>query len=173
VGSHCRRFGSSCARASVPLSRGPRSPVLSPLLQPLAYADRAHARRDRHAHVTTQLQTSTPTPSTSPRTPPPPPCLAHFASAHSSELRAPAFQAHRSFPVARPPAPESITGRARPPSATVLHHHQHSLATVPAPTEVNFPAGPSFLSPPFSLSRRLVAGDRRYRYRTVEPRPRG
>jgi hypothetical protein len=32
---------------------------------------------------------------------------------------------------------------------------------------------PPFLSPPFSLSRRLVTGDRWYRYRAIEPRPLG
>jgi hypothetical protein len=99
------------------------------------------------------------------------PCFAHSTSAHSPELRAPVFQARRSFPVARPPAPEPAAGRARPSSVTVLHHRQAQPRTVPAPPEVNFPVGPSFLSPPFSLSRRLFTGDRRYRYRVVKPRP--
>jgi hypothetical protein len=75
VGTPCRRFGLSCARASMPLSHVPRSSVPSPLLQPLACVDRAHARQDCRAHVATQLQTGTPTPSTSPCTPPLPPAL--------------------------------------------------------------------------------------------------
>jgi hypothetical protein len=59
--------------------------------------------------------------------------------------------------------------RPRACSATV----RHSLAIVPPPPKVNFPVGPTFLSPPFSLSRRLVAGDRWCRYRVVEPRTLG
>jgi hypothetical protein len=152
VGSPCRRFGPSCARVSVPLSRGPRLPVPPPLFQPLACADRAHARRDCRTHVATQLQTGTPTPSTSPRTPPPLPCLTHFASAHSPELRAPVFQAHRSFPVARPPAPEPAAGSARPSSVTVLRHHQAHPRHHSRPIRGEFPRRTFFsLSPVFSV----------------------
>ena len=173
VGSPCRPFGPSCARASVLLSRGPRSPVPSPLLQQLACADRAHARRDRRAHIATQLQTGTPTPSTSPRTHPSPPASlisplpTHLSCAH------PLFNLAGASPspgLLRPNLPPVELGRRRRPcSATV----RHSLGTVPAPPEVNFPAGPSFLSPLFSLSHRLVTGDHRYQYRAVEPRPLG
>jgi hypothetical protein len=153
VGSPCRRFGPSCARATVSLSHGPRSPVPWPARrQPLACADRAHARRDRRAHVATQLQTGTPAPSTSPRTPPPPPCLAHFATAHSPELRAPVFQARWSFPVARPPASEPAAGRARPPSVTVLHHRHAQPRHRSRPTRGEFPHRTFFsLSPVFSV----------------------
>jgi hypothetical protein len=145
----------SCVCAAVP-----RAPLASPspLLQLLTCADRAHARRDRRAHVTTQLQTGTPTPSTSPRTPPLPPCLAHFASAHSPELREPVLQARRSFPVARPPAPEFVAGRARPLSAIVLHQRQAQPHPRFCPTRGEFPRRTfSSLSPIFyvlSISRR-------------------
>jgi hypothetical protein len=108
------------------------------LLQPLACADRAHARRDRRSHVATQLQTGTLTPSTSPRTPHFT-CLAHCTSAHSPELRAPVLQARRSFPVARPPAPEFAAGRARPPSAIVLHHRYAQPRPHPCSTRGEFP----------------------------------
>jgi hypothetical protein len=108
-----------------------------------------------------------------PHTPPLSPCLAHFASAHSPELRASVFQAHRSFPVARPPVPEPAVGCARSSSVTVLRHRRAQPRHRSRPPEVNFPTELSFLSPPFSLSRRLVAGDRRYWYRAVELRPPG
>jgi hypothetical protein len=89
----------------------------------------------------------------SPRTPPPPPCLAHFASAHSPKLRAPAFQACRSFPVARPPAPESAAGRARPSSTTMLHPHQAQPRHRFRPTRGEFSRRTFFsLSPIFSVS---------------------
>jgi hypothetical protein len=136
VGSPCRRFGPSCARATVSLSHGPRSPVPPP------------PRRQPRA----QLQTGTPAPSTSPRTPPPPPCLAHFATAHSPELRAPVFQARWSFPVARPPASEPAAGRARPPSVTVLHHRHAQPRHRSRPTRGEFPHRTFFsLSPVFSV----------------------
>jgi hypothetical protein len=150
VGSPCRRFGLLCARAYVPLSHDPRS--LVPLLQPLACADRAHARRDRRAHVTTQLQTGTPTPSTSPRTP-------HFPLPRSFCL-CPLTRAARArssssleLPIARPPKPEFIAGRARPPSAIVLHQRQAQPRPHPCPTRGEFPRRTfSSLSPIFSVS---------------------
>jgi hypothetical protein len=105
------------------------------------------------------------------RTPPPP--LASLISplpTHPSCAR-PFFKLAEASPspgLLRPnPSPVELDRRPRPCSTLV----RHSLATVPAPPEVNFPAGPSFLSPPFTLSHRLVAGDCRYRYRAVEPRP--
>jgi hypothetical protein len=118
---------------------GPSRQSLPLLLQPLACADRAHARRDRRAHVATQLQTGTLTPSTSPRTPHFPPCFTHFTSAHSPELRALVLQAHWSFPVARPPAPEFVAGGARPPSAIVLLHHHAQPRPRPYSTQGKFP----------------------------------
>jgi hypothetical protein len=73
----------------------PRAPLASPspLLQPLACADRAYARRDRCTHATSQRQTGILTPSSSPRTPPPPlpysfrPCtLTQATRTHSSSF---------------------------------------------------------------------------------------
>ena len=68
VGSPCRRFSLLCARASMPLSRGPRSPVPPPpstahmreprTRTPRSPRPRRHPAPNRH-----------PTPSTSPRTP--------------------------------------------------------------------------------------------------------
>jgi hypothetical protein len=151
----------------------PRAPLASPspLLQPLACADRAHARRDRRAHIATQRQTGFPTPSSSPRIPPPPPASlisplhTHPSCAH------PFFKVAGASPppgLLRPNLPlVELDHLPRPCSATV----SHILAIVPAPPKVNFPAGPPFLSPLFSLSHRLVAGDRRCWFRAVEPRP--
>jgi hypothetical protein len=65
------------------------------------------------------------------------------------------------------PSPVELGRRPRSCSATVMP----SPTLVPAPPEVNFPAGPSLFSPPSSLFCRLVAGDRRYRSRAVKPRP--
>jgi hypothetical protein len=151
----------------------PRAPLVgpSPLLQSLACADRAHARRDRCAQVASQRQTGIPTPFSSPCTPPPPtvslisPLHTHPSYAH------PFFKLAGASPspgLLRPNPPSVELGhRPRPCSTTV----RHSLTIVLAPPKVNFPAGPLFLPPPlFSLSRRLVAGDRRYRYHAVEPR---
>jgi hypothetical protein len=77
-------------------------------------------------------------------------------------------EASPSLGLLRPnPPPVELGHRPRPCSATV----RHNLAIILAPPKVNFPVGPLFLSPPFSLSRRLVVGDRRYRHRAVEPRP--
>jgi hypothetical protein len=45
-----------------------------------------------------------------------------------------------------------------------------SFTTIRASLEVNFLAGVSFLSPPFSLLHRLVGGDHRYWHRAVAPR---
>jgi hypothetical protein len=173
MGSPCWRFGLSCARASVQLSRGPNSLVPSPSF------NRSPTRTVR-THAEIVARTSPPISKPAPRPPlqvpahPHLPCLAHFASAHSPKLRAPTFQARRSFPVARSPEPESAAGRARPPSATVLRHRQAQPRHHSRPTRGEFPRRAFFSPPPpFSLSRRLVAGDRRYRYRAVEPRPPG
>jgi hypothetical protein len=141
----------STARLRGPRARMPRSPC-----------PHCHPAPNRHPDP---LYKSPHTPNS--------PCIAHFASTHSPELRAPVLQAHWSSPVASPLRPNSspveLDHRPRPCSATVMP----SLAIVPAPPEVNFPTRPSLLSPPFSLSHRLVAGDRRYRSRVIEPRPPG
>jgi hypothetical protein len=130
-----------------------------PLLQPLTCANRAHARRDRRVHVAIQLQTGTRPPLQVPAHPTSP-CLSHFASAHSPELRAPVLQARRSFPVARPPAPELVAGRARSQSAVVLRsqsavvlrHRQAQPRHRPCPTQGVFPRQTfSSLSPIFSV----------------------
>jgi hypothetical protein len=137
-----RPIGASARYALACLCRCPVGPAhqsLPLLLQPLACADRTHARRDRHTHVATQLQTGTLTPSTSPRTPHFPPRLAHFTSAHSLELHAPVLQARQSFPVTRPPAPDYIAGRARPPSAIVLHHRYAQPHPRPCSTRGEIP----------------------------------
>jgi hypothetical protein len=119
----------------------PRAPLASPfpppstarLRGPRACTSRSsrphrHPAPNRHPHP---LYKSPHTPIS--------PCLANFASAHSPELRAPAFQSRRSFPVARPPAPESAAGRARPPSATVLRHRQAQPRHRSRPTRGEFP----------------------------------
>jgi hypothetical protein len=190
VGSPCRSrpaplfpfslslFGGVALSALRPVMRSrvcaavPRAPLASPspLLQPLACADRAHARRYRRAHVATKIQTDTPTPSTSPRTPHfPPASLISPLPTHSSCAR-PIFKlAGASLspdPLHPNSSPVELGRRPRSCSATV----RPSLALVPAPPEVNFPAESSLLSLPFSLFRRLVTGDRRYRSRAVEPR---
>src|SRR5689334_1971414 len=66
-------------------------------------------------------------------------------------------------------SPVELDRHPRSCSATITP----SLALVPAPPEVNFPAGLSLLSPPFPLFRQLVAGDRRFRSHAVEPSPLG
>jgi hypothetical protein len=87
----------------------------------------------------------------SPHTPLPP-CLTHFAPAHSPELRGLVLQARRSFPVARPPTPEFIVGRARPPSAIVLRHRHAQPRPRLCPTRGEFPRQTfSSLSPIFSV----------------------
>jgi hypothetical protein len=134
VVSPCRRFGPLCTHASVPCPVGPARQSLPLLLQPLACADRAHARRDclpapnRHPDPLYK----------SPHTPLPH-CLAHFTSAHSPELRAPVLQARRSFPITRPPAPEFVAGRARPPSAIMLRHRYTQPCPHPCSTRGEFP----------------------------------
>jgi hypothetical protein len=98
------------------------------------------------------------------------PCLTHFAPAHSPELRAPVLLARQSFPVARPPAPESAAGRARPPSPTMLRHYQAQPWPRSRPTQGEFSRRTFFsLSPVFSVP----SISRRYRYHAVEPRPPG
>jgi hypothetical protein len=126
----------STARLRGPHARTPRSPRLC-----------RHPTPNLHPNP---LFTSSHTPTS--------PCLTHFAPARSLELRAPVLQAHRSFPVARRPAPESATGRARPPSQTVLRHHQAQPRHRSRPTQGDFTRRTSFsLSPVFSfpsISRR-------------------
>jgi hypothetical protein len=149
MGSPCWRPGLSCVCVSVSLFSGPRSPVLLPLLQPLACADRTHARRDRHAHVATQRLTGTPTPSTSPRIPPPPPASlisplhTHPSCAH------PFFKLARASPSPGPlrpnPPPVELDHRPRPCCTTI----RHNLAIVPAPPKVNFPPDLLFYFPCF------------------------
>jgi hypothetical protein len=138
VGSPCRRFGLLCARASVPLSRGPRSPV--PPHPPSTARLRGPCTHAEIAAPTSPLSSK---PATSPplQVPahPTSPCLAHFTSAHSPELRAPVLQARRSFPVARPPAPEFVVGIARPPSAIVLRHRCAQPRPHPCSTRGEFP----------------------------------
>jgi hypothetical protein len=120
VGSPCRRPGMLCARASVSLFHGPRLPV------PLPSFNRSPVRTAR-THTEIAAPTSPPSAKLASRHPlqvPAHPRLTHFTHAHSPELRAPILQARRSFPVARPSAPESAAGRARPPSPTMLRHRQ-------------------------------------------------
>jgi hypothetical protein len=122
VGSPSWRFGPLCARASMPLSRGLRLPVPPPppstacLRGPRAHTPRL-LRPHRHPAPNRHRDPLYKSPHTRL-----PPCLAHFTSAHSPELRMLVLQAHRSLTVARPPAPEFVAGRARPPSAIVLRH---------------------------------------------------
>ncbi|PWZ07178.1 hypothetical protein Zm00014a_002370, partial [Zea mays] len=141
-----------CARASVPLSRGPRSPVPPPP------PSTAHQRGPRARTPRSPRPRRHPSPNRhpdplykSPHTPLPL-CLAHFTFAHSPKLRAPVLQARRSFPVARPPAPKFVAGRAQLLSAIVLRTVTPSLVLVPAPPEVNFPVVLSLLSPHFLCS---------------------
>jgi hypothetical protein len=152
---------------------GPTRQSLPLLLQPLACADRVHARRDRRTHVATQLQTSTLTPSTSPRTPHfPPASLISPLPTHPSCARRffkPVGASQSPGPLRLNSSPVELGRRPRSCSATVTP----SLALIPAPPEVNFPTGLSLLSPPFPLFRQLVAGDRRFRSRAVEPSPPG
>ncbi|KAL5647269.1 hypothetical protein ACJX0J_041624, partial [Zea mays] len=98
------------------------------------------ARRDGHAHVASPRETAAPTP-LSPCTRPLP-CLIHFASVHSPKLH--------------PLVPE-LAGALSPPCRLSL-----SSATASA--------GDSFLSPPFSLLRRLAVDDHWYLHRAVMPR---
>jgi hypothetical protein len=128
---------------------------LSPLLQPLTHADRAHAHRDRHAHVASQCQTSIPTPSSSPRTPPPPPASLILPLHTQPSCAHPFFKHAGASPspclLRMNPPPAELGHRPRPCSTTV----GHSLAIVLAPSKVNFLAGPLF----FSLPRFLCPVD--------------
>jgi hypothetical protein len=151
VGSPCWHFGLSCARASVLLSGVPRSPVSR------SSFNRSPART-ACTHVEIAAPMSPPSSKLAPRYPlqvpahPTSPCLAHFAPAHSLELSAPILQAHRSFPVARPPAPEFVAGIARSPSVIVLRHHQVQPRPRPCPTRGEFLRQTfSSLSPIFSV----------------------
>jgi hypothetical protein len=173
VGSPCWHPRLSCVRVSVLLFGGPRWPVPLPPLQLLACADRTHARRDRRAHVATQRQIGTRPPLQVPAYPHlPPASLISPLHTHPSCAH-PFFKLVGASPSPGPlrpnPPPVELGHHPRPCSATV----RHNLAIVPAPPKANFPAGPPFLTPPFSLSRRLVDDDRRYRYRAVELRPPG
>jgi hypothetical protein len=157
----------SCVRVAV--LRAPLA-SLSPLLQPLA---RVRAHRDRRAHVASRCQTNTSTPSSSPRTPSlPPASLISPLHTHPSCAR-PFFKlagASPSLGLQRlNPPPAELSHRPRPRSTII----RHSLVVVLAPPKVNFPTGPLFLSPSFSLFHQLVADDHWYRYCTVVPRPLG
>jgi hypothetical protein len=133
----CRVFACLCCCLV-----GPARQSVSPLLQPLACADRAHTRRDRRTHVATQRQTGTPTPSTSPRTPPPPPASLisplHTYPSCAHPFFKPAGASPSPGPLRPNPRPVEIDHHPRPCSATV----RHNLAIVPAPPKVNFPTGP-------------------------------
>jgi hypothetical protein len=151
VGSPCRRFGLSCAHASVPLSRGPRSSVPPPPSTARLHGPSARTLRSprprRHPAPNRHLDHLYKSPHT-----PLPPYLAHFAPAHSPELRAPVLQARRSFPVARPLVPEFVAGRARSPSVIVLCHRQAQSRPRLCPTRGEFPRRTfSSLSPIFSV----------------------
>jgi hypothetical protein len=155
-----RLVGASACHAVARLCRCPSGLAHQSLPPPsTARLHGPHARTPRspcpHRHPAPNWHLD---PSSSPHTPPLPPCLAHFASAHSPELRAPVLQARRSSPVARPPAPEFVTGRARPPSTTVLRHCQAQPRHRSCPTGGEFPRRTlSSLSPIFyvpSISRR-------------------
>jgi hypothetical protein len=126
----------STARLRGPRARTPRSPRPRRHLAPNRHPDPLY----KSPHIPTS------------------PCLTHFASAHSPELRAPVFQARRSFPIDRPPAPEPIAGRARPPSVTVLRHRQAQPRHRSRSTRGEFPRRTFFsLFPIFfvpSISRR-------------------
>jgi hypothetical protein len=173
VGSPCRCPGPSCARASVSLFHGPCLPV------PLPSFNRSPART---AHTHGEIAAPTSAPSAKPASRPhlqvpahphlPPASLISPLHTHPSCAH-PFFKLTEAFPLPgllRPnPPPVELGHRPRPCSATV----RHNFAIVLAPSKVNFPARPPFLSPTFSLFCRLVAGDRRYRYRAVEPRPPG
>jgi hypothetical protein len=106
----------------------------------------------------------------SPHIPLPPASLISPLPTHPSCARL-FFKLARASPLPGPlrpiSSPVELGDRPRSCSATVTP----SPALVPAPPEVNFPAGPSLLSPPSSLFRRLVVGDRRYQSRAVKPRP--
>jgi hypothetical protein len=158
VGSPCRRFGPLCASASVPLSRGPRSPVPPPppstaclrgprARTPRSSCPRRHLAQNRHPDP---LYKSPHTPLS--------PCLAHFTSTHSPELRASVLQARRSFPFARPPVPKFVDGRARPPSAIMLRHYYAQPRPHPYSTQGEFPrrifSSLSPISYVLSISRR-------------------
>jgi hypothetical protein len=67
------------------------------------------------------------------------------------------------------PPPAELVRHPRPCSATA----RQSLNVDFASPEVNFPVVLLLLSPPFSLFCQLAAGDRRYQYRVVVPRPPG
>jgi hypothetical protein len=112
---------SACC-APMPPPYGPPCQSL-PSLQPRARAYRAHARRDCRAHVASPRETAAPTP-LKPLHSPTSPCFIHFALAHSPELRATILQAHRSSPIARPPAPEFFPSKAHPSSLAMTRHRQ-------------------------------------------------
>jgi hypothetical protein len=72
-------------------------------------------------------------------------------------------RARRSYLVAAPLEPRIRHRKAAPLSLTVVRRR-------PRFTRGEFPAGVPFLSPPFSLLRRLAVGDHRHRHHAVVPR---
>jgi hypothetical protein len=147
----CRCFaGPACQSLSPPStarSRGPRART------PRSLRPRCLPAPNRHPDPLLK----------SPHTPTSP--LTHPSCAHLFFKLA---EASPSPGLLRPnPPPAERDHRPQPCFATV----KHSLAIVLAPPKVNFPVGPLFLPPLFSLFHRLAAGDRRYRYRAVVPRP--
>jgi hypothetical protein len=171
VGPPCQRPSPLLARASVSLFRGPRLPVSLPSF------NRSPARTAR-THTEIAAPTSPPCAKPASRPPPQVPAHPHLPPASLiSPLHTHPSCTHPFFKLAgaspllgllRPnPPPSELGPHPRPYSATV----RHNLAIVLAPPKVNFLARRSFLSPLFSLFCRLAAGDRRYRYCVVVPRP--
>jgi hypothetical protein len=121
----------STARLRGPCARTPRSP-----------RPRRHPAQNRHPDPLFKC----------PRTPPPPASLISPLHTHPSCAH-PFFKVAGASPppglLCPNPPPVELSHLPRPCSATV----SHILAIVPAPPKVNFPAGPPFLSPLFSLSR--------------------
>jgi hypothetical protein len=157
VGSPCRCFGPLCAHASVPLSRGPRSPVPPPppstaclrrprTRTPRSPRPRRHPAPNRHPDPLYK----------SPHTPLPPTSLISPLPTHPSCARR-FFKPARASPSPGPLRPNSspveLNRYPRSCSASVTP----SLVLIPTPPEVNFPARFSLLSPPFPLFRQLVA----------------
>jgi hypothetical protein len=155
------------------LSHGPRSPVPPPppstarLRGPRARTPRSprprrHPTPNRHPNPLYK----------SPHTPLPPASLISPLPTHPSCARR-FFKSAGASPSPGPLRPNSspveIDRRPRSCSATIMPNP----VLIPAPPEVNFPAGLSLLSPPFPLFRQLVAGDHRFRSRAVEPSPPG
>jgi hypothetical protein len=173
VGSPCRRFDPLCARASVSLSRGPahQSPPPPPSTARL-HGPRARTSRSlRPRHH--------PAPNWHPDPLYNPPHTQLSPALLISPLPTHPSCARRFFkPAGSSPSPGPLRSnwslvelgrRPRSCSATMAP----SPVLIPAPSEVNFPAGLSLFSPPFPLFRQLVTGDRRFRSHAVEPSPPG